>query len=495
MTITLSAPASAAAPHRSDAAWPSLHPRRPRARRARTGRARGSRRLGTEHDHDALELRHRALRPDRVLEQRAAVELGEQLRAAAEARAGTARPGSDHRAQAGTSWIRPRASRQPAAVAAVTRRDDLGQDRQRGLLAADRAEVEPQRRRQPLELLVGDARGRPAARAAPPARGASPSRRRTAPVSAARSAAPRRRAWGRGSGPRSRSPGRSRRAGRTPPRATRRSPPRRPGSARASRTARADRPRSSATRRPAPACRAEAAMSTAPNRISRGAGATTSMNSDPRRSERSAHSSSSAARAASSSSSGAPSEPERAPSASTSSFAPGLRALEQRHLGRAAARARELLEPPRLVRLHPHVDLAAARQPDVPGLGVRRSRSAAACGAPPASTWSAISTTAPSTQPPDTAPEISPRSLIAIFAPGGRGAERWTSMTVASATRSPRSDQRLMSSSTSFTSPPISSPAARARRSSCPPAARRCAAPPRASRGSAARSRGWRRAG
>src|SRR6185437_14093043 len=45
-------------------------------------------------------------------------------------------------------------------------------------------------------------------------------------------------------------------------------------------------------------------------------------------------------------------------------------------------------------------------------------------GSPPFKTSSASTTTAPSTQPPDTAPAISPCSLMAIFAPGGRGAER-----------------------------------------------------------------------
>ena len=50
---------------------------------------------------------------------------------------------------------------------------------------------------------------------------------------------------------------------------------------------------------------------------------------------------------------------------------------------------------------------------------------------------SATSTTAPSTQPPDTAPTTSPESLIAIFEPGGSGADLRVATTVASATRLP----------------------------------------------------------
>jgi hypothetical protein len=68
------------------------------------------------------------------------------------------------------------------------------------------------------------------------------------------------------------------------------------------------------------------------------------------------------------------------------------------------------------------------------------------------STRSAISTTAPSTHPPDTPPATSPYSLIAIFVPIGLGAERWVSMTIASAARSPRAFQSLSSVRTSFTS-------------------------------------------
>jgi hypothetical protein len=71
-------------------------------------------------------------------------------------------------------------------------------------------------------------------------------------------------------------------------------------------------------------------------------------------------------------------------------------------------------------------------------------------GWPPPRISSATSTTAPSTQPPDTAPEISPCSEIAILAPGGRGAERLTSITVARATLSPFATQASTSLSTSF---------------------------------------------
>jgi hypothetical protein len=45
----------------------------------------------------------------------------------------------------------------------------------------------------------------------------------------------------------------------------------------------------------------------------------------------------------------------------------------------------------------------------------------------------------PSTQPPETLPEISPRSLNAIWVPSGRGAERTAPTTMAIAMRSPRS--------------------------------------------------------
>src|SRR4051794_33164336 len=88
------------------------------------------------------------------------------------------------------------------------------------------------------------------------------------------------------------------------------------------------------------------------------------------------------------------------------------------------------------------------------------------CGLPSLMTLSAISTTAPSTQPPETMPEISPRSLMAIFDPGGRGAERRTPTTVASATWAPSATQRSTSLITSFIAssiqvfPGVSSPIA-----------------------------------
>src|SRR3954454_25126044 len=106
-------------------------------------------------------------------------------------------------------------------------------------------------------------------------------------------------------------------------------------------------------------------------------------------------------------------------------------------------------------------------------------------GSPPFSTSSATATTAPSTQPPDTAPDTSPRELIAIFAPGGRGAERFTSITVASATSSPRATHASTSSITSFMRVllPSDQPAPPVKQSSCRPENDPRAAAPRASRG------------
>src|SRR5215204_4265070 len=72
-------------------------------------------------------------------------------------------------------------------------------------------------------------------------------------------------------------------------------------------------------------------------------------------------------------------------------------------------------------------------------------------GRPSSRTSAAASTTAPSTHPPETAPETCPCSFTAILAPGGRGAERLTATTVATATRSPFAVQASTSSSTSFT--------------------------------------------
>src|SRR3954452_15295538 len=45
---------------------------------------------------------------------------------------------------------------QPLALAAPSQRDDLGRDADRGLLRGARAEVEPDRRRQVRELVVGE---------------------------------------------------------------------------------------------------------------------------------------------------------------------------------------------------------------------------------------------------------------------------------------------------------------------------------------------------
>ena len=66
-------------------------------------------------------------------------------------------------------------------------------------------------------------------------------------------------------------------------------------------------------------------------------------------------------------------------------------------------------------------------------------------------TFSATSTTAPSTQPPDTEPAIAPISLTAIFVPGGRGADLRVLITVATATRSPSRTQLSASSNAEFT--------------------------------------------
>src|SRR5690242_11699054 len=64
-------------------------------------------------------------------------------------------------------------------------------------------------------------------------------------------------------------------------------------------------------------------------------------------------------------------------------------------------------------------------------------------------TFAAHSITAPSTQPPETAPARSPDALSASFAPGGWGAERLVETTVAVATASPAASQRPRASSSS----------------------------------------------
>ena len=99
VTITFSAPASAAAPNRSEEDWPQL----PVDARHGLGALEvdaPSDLLGLrpEHHDDPLELRHRALGADRVLQERPAVELGQQLRLGAEpgARAGGEDQPGDH---------------------------------------------------------------------------------------------------------------------------------------------------------------------------------------------------------------------------------------------------------------------------------------------------------------------------------------------------------------------------------------------------------------
>src|SRR5829696_426269 len=80
----------------------------------------------------------------------------------------------------------------------------------------------------------------------------------------------------------------------------------------------------------------------------------------------------------------------------------------------------------------------------------------------PARTRPASSSTAPSTQPPDTLPTQRPSSLTAILAPGGRGADPLTLVTVASATRWPSALHPSIASSTSTSrltgAPPWGSP-------------------------------------
>ena len=234
----------------------------------------------------------------------------------------------------------------------------------------------------------------------------------------------------------------------------------------------------------------------APKMISRGAGKVTSTKSAPRCSERSDHMSSSAWRAASSSSSGEPSEPRRVPSGSTSILAPApgpSRIVTTARRGRPRGRSRRSVpaasasvtarsaRPRRRSRRR-----TAARRPTPLR---RRCRSSSSCGAPPAMTSSATWMTAPSTQPPLTAPETSPLELIAIFAPGGRGAERLTLTTIAMATLSPRAVQASMSCRMSFIAcPPGSRPARPARPASCRPGNDQYEAGPRPSRARAARS-------
>ena len=76
---------------------------------------------------------------------------------------------------------------------------DLGGDRHRGLLGGARAEVEPDRRVQPGELVLGQPRPRAAGAAGRRGCAGCPSRRRRRPASAARPRAAARRTSGRGS--------------------------------------------------------------------------------------------------------------------------------------------------------------------------------------------------------------------------------------------------------------------------------------------------------
>ena len=146
----------------------------------------------------------------------------------------------------------------------------------------------------------------------------------------------------------------------------------------------------------------------------------------------------------------------RARAASRRCGGPAMHGHERRAAVRSRDAPRTRTAGSRLVFLHEHVDLAAARAGRRPRPRCRRSRSGAAAARSARSTSAATSTTAPSTHPPETAPDTSPCSLTAIFAPGGRGAERFTPTTVAMATLSPRSSHARTSSSTSFISRPPS---------------------------------------
>src|SRR6185503_11376720 len=77
------------------------------------------------------------------------------------------------------------------------------------------------------------------------------------------------------------------------------------------------------------------------------------------------------------------------------------------------------------------------------------------CWRPSRSTSSATSTMAPSTQPPETAPSTFPDALTSIFDPGGRGAERLTPTTVATATSSPAAVHSCRRSTLSFMRRPV----------------------------------------
>ena len=428
VTITLSRLRRAPrAPQRSDAAWPSSQSAQiTGSARSKSTRAQDLVGVRAEHDHDALELVDRALRADRVLEQRPRRQIGEQLRArrrtASRAPAARISPAITPC----TSWIRPlafasRPPSRPCRAATTSARIDSAVSS-----PLDAPRSRPERRRQALQLLVLEAGAEQPLARAWPAPAASPSRRRTAPASAARSAAPRRRAWGRASAPRSRSPGRS--------------PPSRSNascgqaaitsSASGKRSRVANRARGSTTygtpagvaREPCTAsrrCRPRRTGSAA------AAGATTSTNIEPRRSEASVHSSSPATRSRLVVELRRAERPRARAVGLDQQLRAGSRALEQRHLGGAAACRRDLGEPRRARRSGPRRRSRRRTAGRRPRPRSRRSRSARSCGSLAVLiTRSAISTTAPSTQPPDTPPETSPCSLIAIFVPSGRGAER-----------------------------------------------------------------------
>ena len=125
------------------------------------------------------------------------------------------------------------------------------------------------------------------------------------------------------------------------------------------------------------------------------------------------------------------------PSAVTNGVRAGVVAVDH---GARARRARRASPSRRSARSRPRSRRRRrGRRPRPRRSRCRRRR---ASGGPPSSTLCASPTTAPSTQPPETEPAISPREPTANLEPSGRGAERRVRTTVASATSSPRVRQR-----------------------------------------------------
>ena len=158
------------APRRRSAARPPGPPpsprRRPTRRRCRSTRARISSASWPSTTTTRRDRRHGQHRLDARARAAGARRSGGELLG----RRRTARPSPAARtsppiAHTPTSWIAALGVREPAAVAAVAHRDDLGHDRERGLLGGQRAEVEPDRRGDALELRVRRRPWRAAARA------------------------------------------------------------------------------------------------------------------------------------------------------------------------------------------------------------------------------------------------------------------------------------------------------------------------------------------